>query len=182
MIRRFAIAIGTCVLIAATHADAAGNSGPYIGIGGGLARLGIDDSQFRESAVALKAFGGYSFSDLIAFEGAYIRGGDPTEEVAGGMREATSSGYNVSVLLRARTASSFAVFAKVGYATHDVKLTETVSGVTTDLVDESTKGLSYGLGVTYTIARKYLVRAEYEGISVHGGSFDMVSIGAGYRF
>jgi opacity protein-like surface antigen len=182
MIGRFAIGIGACVLIAATHADAADNSGPYIGISGGLARLGIDDFQFREAAVALKAFGGYSISDLIAFEGAYIRGGDPSQEVAGGVREATSSGYNVSLLLRARTASSFAVFAKVGYAMYDVKLTETVSDVTSNLVDESSKGVSYGLGVTFTIARKYLVRAEYEGISIDSGSFDMVTIGAGYRF
>jgi outer membrane autotransporter protein len=65
---------------------------------------------------------------------------------------------------------------------YDFKLTETVSDVTTELADESTKGVSYGLGVTYTFARKYLVRAEYDGANIHDGSFSMVTIGAGYRF
>jgi OmpA-OmpF porin, OOP family len=185
--KRIAIGLAAYAMIITTHAEAAGESAAYVGVSGGLAQTGIDDTGFNEKDMAYKVFGGYSFSDLIAFEGAYFNGGKPSLDAAGIASASVSlSGFNASVLLRARTASSFAVFAKVGYAMYDYKVTAQLLGIAVD-AQESDKGVSYGLGVTYTIARKYLVRAEFEGVNIKGGnvpdsSFYMVTIGAGYRF
>jgi len=182
MIRSLASGIVVCAMLVTTQAKAAGDSGAYLGIGGGLAEIGVDELDFKENDIAYKVFGGYSFSDLIAFEGAYILGGEPSDEVTSGVREATATGINASVLLRARTGSSFALYAKIGYTMYDFKLTETLNDVSSDLVDQSDSGISYGLGVTYTIDKKYLVRIEYEGVQIDDGKFNMVMLGAGYRF
>jgi opacity protein-like surface antigen len=181
MNKRIAIGIA-CWAMFATAAQAAGNSGPYIGISGGLAQTGFDDAGFKEKDISYKAFGGYSFSDLIAFEAAYFDGGSPTLDSPLGSAGASLAGFNASVLLRARTGSSFALFAKVGYAKYDFKLEADLPGIFVGAADQSDTGISYGLGVTYTLSRKYLVRAEFEGISVKDGSYNTVMLGAGYRF
>jgi OmpA-OmpF porin, OOP family len=182
MNKRIAIEIALCAALSVTTVHAAGNSGPYIGIGGGLGQTGLDVAGFKEQDIAYKAFGGYSFSDLIAFEAAYFDGGKPTLDSPIGSAGASLSGFNASVLLRARTGSSFALFAKVGYAKYDFKLEADLPGLFVGSAEQSDNGLSYGLGVTYTLSRKYLFRAEFEGINIKDGSYNSVMLDAGYRF
>jgi OOP family OmpA-OmpF porin len=180
---RITIAATACAMLIAVQAKAAGDSGFYAGASGGLAQTGINETGFKENDIAFKVFGGYSITDLIAFEGAYIDGGNPSiGEPGDAFADASVTAINASVLLRARTGSSFALFAKIGYAMYDFKVAAAVPGIAAVESKQSDSGVSYGLGVTYTIARKYLVRAEFEGLELSDASFYMVTIGAGYRF
>jgi opacity protein-like surface antigen len=167
----------------AAGAIAGENSGAYVGASGGKSILTLDGTDFKESATAYKVFGGYTFGDFLAVEGAYINGGKASKDYFGiSTVEVSASGFNASLLLRARTGGSFALFGKIGYALYKWDAVGSMGATPIPTPSDSTHSYSYGGGLTYTFSRKYIVRLEYEGLNIRDGKFNAVTAGAGIKF
>jgi len=168
---------------ASAYADQA--PGFYAGAGIGQATVKVDDADFDASDTAFKVFGGYNFNDNFAAEVTYFDGGAPGEtfDLGGGDTgriEAEFTGLNLSVVGRIPVSESFALFAKVGYASYDVKARATAFGFS-DSASDSDNDLSYGLGAAFSFGQ-FDVRGEYEAIDVSDGDFNVLSLSGVYRF
>jgi OmpA-OmpF porin, OOP family len=168
---------------ASAYADQA--PGFYAGAGIGQATVKVDDSAFDDSDTAFKVFGGYNFNNNFAAEVTYFDGGAPGEsfDLGGGDTgrvEAAFTGLNLSVIGRIPVSESFAVFAKVGYSSYDVKVKASAFGFS-DSASDSENDLSYGAGAAFTFGQ-FDVRGEYEAINVDGGDFNILSLSGVYRF
>jgi OmpA-OmpF porin, OOP family len=130
-------------------------------------------------------FGGYNFNNNFAAEATYFDGGAPGEsyDLGGGdtgRLEAQFTGLNLSVVGRIPVSESFAVFAKVGYASYDVKVKASAFGFS-DSASDSDNDLSYGAGAAFSFGQ-FDLRGEYEAIDVSGGDFNILSLSGVYHF
>ena len=175
-----ALAIGSMIV---GQAQADQYSGAYFGGSMGQAKLKLEETDFNETDSAFKFFGGYAFSDVVALEAAYIDGGTPTLDIAGGGSVAGSlTGVNASVLLRARKGSAFAFFLKLGFARYEVEAEGSVNGVPVIEGTETNEDVSAGIGASYLFAQKYMLRIEYESLRVDDADFSIATLGLGYKF
>jgi OmpA-OmpF porin, OOP family len=173
-------------LLAGSVAQADSQPGFYAGAGVGQVKIKADDEGFDADDTGFKVFGGYSFNEYFAVEAAYFDGGKPDDNVDFGIGtpvniEADASGFNLSAVGRLPLGEAFSLFAKLGYASYDVKLTARVNNVSfSDKLND--EDLSYGVGAAYNFGQSFQVRAEYEAIDVDGGDFDFISLGGVFKF
>jgi OOP family OmpA-OmpF porin len=168
---------------ASAYADQA--PGFYAGAGIGQATVKVDDADFDASDTAFKVFGGYNFNNNFAAEATYFDGGAPGEtfDLGGGNTgriEAEFTGLDLCVIGRIPVSESFALFAKVGYASYDVKVKASAFGFSSSASD-SDNDVTYGAGAAFSIGH-FDVRGEYEALNVDGGDFNILSLSAVYRF
>jgi opacity protein-like surface antigen len=169
-------------LLAGGIAQAAGNSGFYMGGGIGTAVVDVKELEFSERDLSFKILAGYALSDFIAIEAAYFDGGKPEKENGNESIIISATGYNASVVLRARTGSQIVVFGKIGYAEYDFDFVQKINGVAQNIDGRSDRDLNLGLGVNYNFRERYMFRAEYERAEVAGAEFQLLSLVAGILF
>jgi OOP family OmpA-OmpF porin len=164
---------------AAALAEDAG--GFYVGAGIGQATLEVDAVGFDADDTSFKLFGGYAFNSNFAVELAYFDGGSPDQDFGVGTVEISVDGVNLSALGRLPLGESFSLFGKLGYASYDAKVTAR-SGLASASDSGSDEDVSYGVGGSFTIARKFELRAEYEALDISDSSFDTLTISGLFHF
>jgi OmpA-OmpF porin, OOP family len=168
---------------AAVHADS--QPGFYAGASVGKAKVEDDGFGFDADDTAFKVFGGYSFNQYFGVEASYFDGGKADDRVGlfgtTAKVEADITGFNLSAVGRLPLGEAFSLFAKVGYASYDLDVTAS-AGTIRDTVDAGDEDLSYGVGAAFNLGESFELRAEYEAVDVSGGDFNVISIGAAYKF
>ena len=172
-----AVALAGC--IAASSIGAAETGGVYAGLGVGEATN--ESGEFKGSDTLFKLVGGYSFNKYFAFEVAYVDAGTQEDRIGDVEVANESSGVIASVLARAPFSESVAVFAKLGYAFYDAEATVR-RGDARESESDSDESPAYGVGIELAVWRGLRLRGEYELVDVNEGDFDMVSVGAVYKF
>lgn len=172
-------------LLAGASAYAETGPGFYAGVGIGQASIKIDEVDFDANDTAFKVFGGYSLNKNFAVEVAYFDGGAPSENYdfgfgISGSVDVEVTGLNLSVVGSIPLTEQFGLFAKVGYASYDAKITASAEGESAS-ESGSDEDLSYGLGAAFNFG-KFEVRGEYEAIDISDGNFNTLSVSGLYRF
>jgi OOP family OmpA-OmpF porin len=165
--------------LAVTPARAADDAGFYVGAGVGEAHN--KSGEFDGSDTAFKVFGGYSFNKYFALELAYVDAGTQDDRIGNLDVENESSGVVVSALGSIPIGSVFSLYGKVGYAFYDASV-RVRSGGLQGSESGSDERPVYGAGIELAILRGLKLRAEYEIVDVKDGDFDLVTVGATYRF
>jgi opacity protein-like surface antigen len=195
-----ALVIGAAAgaLLAATHAARAEDnpSGAYAGAGWGQFNLDIDTLDEVGSSIndiansddnAWKVFVGYRINPYIAFEGAYVDFGGPSDRF-----DASGSDGNYRVDI-----SGFApyaigtiplgpveLFAKVGYYYYDVDVRVDVDDPGPDVESKhSESDFLYGGGIGVTLLDRLHLRVEYEAVDIdRAENSDAMWLSAAWRF
>ncbi|MCK5726222.1 MAG: porin family protein [Thiotrichaceae bacterium] len=141
-------------------------SGAYFGAGVGKLRLDVDPGTDIDDT-AHKVFGGYQLNKKFAVELQHAKM-DGTQAPAPTAYDVRAT--SLSAVITPFNSSRVTPFAKIG-----------VSRVKKDLSTGNTSdtGISGGLGLMYSVNKKFKVRAEYEKFD---SDTDMLSIGGSYHF
>jgi len=144
MMKKIAIAalLSTFIAAPAIAADA------YIGVSAGQNKL---DFSGVKSSTAYSVFGGYSFTDYIAAELAYVDFG--SADIDGG-GTAKGNAVSLSAVGSLPLGKDFSLFAKLGYAT--------VKAEATGIASENKDDVTYGVGAQYNASRNVGVRLGYD--------------------
>jgi len=142
------IAIAT--LLTAFFAAPAVAAEAYIGINAGQNKM---DFSGVKASTAIGVFGGYSFNEYIAGELAYVDFGSADVDGGGSVK-----GYATSIAAVGSwpLAKEFSLFAKLGYASTEVK----------DGTSESKSDVTYGIGGQYNATSNIGIRLGYDNYRV----------------
>jgi hypothetical protein len=77
--------------------------------------------------------------------------------------------------------STLSLFAKLGYVFYDEEV-NVRQGALSYSDKNSAEDLLYGAGAEVELGRSFQLRAEYEVVDVSNADFDMISLGATFRF
>jgi len=160
-----------------THADE--TSGFYLGTSIGEARN--ESGEFNGSDIAFKVSGGYAFNQYFGIEAAYVDTGTQQDTLDGVKVQIESSGVIASALLRLPLGETFSTFGKIGYAFYDSETTSRLGNLSAR-ESGSDEDLAYSVGIELAGADALSFRAEYEVVDVSEGDFQIVSVGAVYKF
>ena len=176
--------------------DAGNPSGFYVGGGIGQFNLNVDNFDDIDDAIgdvidsddnAWKIFGGYRFNRHIAVELAYIDLGEPGDQL-------TSSGsngnYRVNIggfapsLVGILPVGPVELFGKIGQYYYDVDTRIDLDSPGPDIdTSHSHNDFIWGGGVSFVVAQRVELRAEYEKIEIeNAGDSDALWLNAAWRF
>ncbi len=167
------LAIGLAAVMAVTISTPTFAEGFYIGAG--ISQSFIDKNGFDEDDTSGKVFGGYSFNDYLAIEGAYYDFGD----ISDGNNSAEIDGISLAVVGKLPVSNRFTLFGKVGGHDWDADTTGAVSG---QISSDSDTDAFYGLGVEYSISQSISLRGELERYEVEDLDVDVATIGISFNF
>ncbi|HEV3008459.1 MAG TPA: porin family protein [Burkholderiales bacterium] len=168
-------------------------------IGGSLGQSDIDRSittrlitsgSVDGKDTAFKLFSGYMFTPYAGIESAYVHLGDVTysgqfdnqfgsQPVSGGKVDAT--GFTISLLGSYSLTQELSLLGKLGIFIWEWRASDTTSGQPFSTAEDGSD-LSFGLGLRYSFARKWAVRAEWERFQLDDADADLLSIGLVWRF
>jgi hypothetical protein len=168
-------------------------AGPYIGgsVGQGdvdrsIASALITSGSFDGKDTAFKIFSGYMFTPSIGVESAYVNFGEATYAgefsglpVTGGTLKA--SGFTLELLASHSLTPEFSVFGKLGVLFWEWRANDTTAGEAFVAVEHG-RDLMFGLGVTYSLGRRWGLRAEWERFKLDDASADLLSVGLVWSF
>lgn len=192
------VAAGSLAAIPALgHAqDTRNYSGFYVGGGIGQFNLNVDNFNDIDSALsnvldsddnAWKIFGGYRFNPHFALELAYIDLGQPGDQL-------TSSGshgnYRVDIggfapsLVGILPVGPVELFGKIGEYYYDVDTRIDLDSPGPDIdTSHSRNDFIWGGGVSFVVAQRVELRAEYEKIEIkNAADSDALWLNAAWRF
>ncbi|HEV8334284.1 MAG TPA: porin family protein [Steroidobacteraceae bacterium] len=174
-----AILAGLLGVMSATSVRAEIQPGFYVGIGGGNShlKLGDEDLEVEANDIGYKVFGGYNFGRYFAIEAAYFDGGVLTDDVFGFDLEFGLDGFVGSAVGRVPVSDAFSLFAKLGVASYDSKVS-----LGFDSQRDHQSDLSYAVGGELTFAEHWGLRIEFESIDISDGDFYMLGVSGLYRF
>jgi OmpA-OmpF porin, OOP family len=186
---RSAVSISVLLATAAAlpaQAASPDGAGVYIGLGAGISRAKIEDSNINaglvsqgatsatttkdENGTAYKAFVGYSFNRYIAIEGGYFDLGKftfdsvttPPGTLSG---EIKVSGWNLDAVLSYPFGQGFSVFARAGVQNAESKVNLSGTGAVVVLrpeISETKTNWKAGVGAGYEFAQGFGLRGEWE--------------------
>lgn len=173
------MALAAVTMLAAATVRAEVEPGFYAGIGGGNSRLkiGNDDLEVEANDIGYQVFAGYNFGRYFAIEAAYFDGGVLTDNLFGFDVEFGLDGFIGSAVGRVPLTDSFSLFAKLGMASYDSKVSLGFSSQR-----EHQSDLSYAAGGEFDFAGHWGLRIEFQGIDVSDGDFYMLGVSGLYRF
>jgi OOP family OmpA-OmpF porin len=175
--------MGACLLAAMCACAAAradDDSGFYLGAGFGQATQ--EQGYFKGDDASFKFFGGWSFNKYFAFEGGYIDGGTESDELGSLDVDVSSSGVYVAALAKLPLAHDVvAPYVKLGYAWYDstTRIASGAQGISQSISDDD---LIFAGGCEFKLAENFRLRAEFEKVNVPDASFEIVSVGATWKF
>jgi OOP family OmpA-OmpF porin len=193
-----AVAAGSLALIPALSAaqTPVNYSGLYLGGGIGQFNLNVDNFDDIDDAIgsvldaddnAWKIFGGYRFTPHFAVELAYIDLGQPGDQLTSG---GTHGNYEVDIggfapsLVGILPLGGVELFAKIGMYYYDLDTNIDLDGPGPDIdTSHSHNDFLWGGGVSFVVAQRVELRAEYELIDIeNAGSSDAFWLNAAWRF
>lgn len=161
----------------------AADSGVYIGLNYGQATASgniVTGLNTSHSDTSYGLYGGYQFNKNFAAELMFVDMGT----LAQGTAKAETNGFALSAVGRLPITEAFTAFAKLGYATTGVK----VSNAFVSEVDTKSD-ITYGLGAQYNLTEAFGVRASYDSYKVGkempngtNGTYTVISAGVVYKF
>jgi OmpA-OmpF porin, OOP family len=166
------------------------DTGWYVGGSFGQSTADCDVSPLScdDKDTAWKIFGGYHINRNIALELGYANLGEITITGGGVNVTAESTAWDLVGIGIFPINNQFSVFGKLGLYRGTVDVSSNVGGSG----DDSTNGLTFGLGVRYDFTRNLGLRAEWQrygeleapsGSALTGESdIDVLSIGIVYSF
>jgi opacity protein-like surface antigen len=171
------LAAASLLTFTSVHADE--QTGVYVGASIGEATDKVDE--FEDSGTTFKIMGGHSFNRYFAAELAYIDAGNLRDRIDGIDVTVESTGIVAAVLAKLPLGDYFSVFAKLGYAFYEEKVSLRLG----DLRDSKTNSADdplYGIGGEFRLGQRFKLRAEYEVVDIDNADFDMVSVGTTFHF
>jgi opacity protein-like surface antigen len=127
---------------------------------------------------AWKLFGGYRFNRYIAVEGSYVDWGEVTAATASASVAADQHSYGIAAVGSLQVAPQLSVFGKLGILRTEQQ-TARITPAPLTLQRKETE-LHYGLGVKYSVAKNWGLRAEWE--NTDKLKVQMLSIGVEFTF
>lgn len=146
----------------------------------------ITSGTAERDTTAFKLFGGLQVHRNFGVEIAYVDLGDASYSgsffgfpVTGGKVEGT--GFNLSGVVSFPASAAVSIFGRFGFFLWDLKASDTTGGqpFATSIDGADT---SFGLGLDYSFARNWALRAEWESFKLEDESARLISIGIVYRF
>ena len=171
--------LGAAATLALLSTTAAADSGGYVGGAAGFASYNYSDV---EDSTAFSIYGGYRPRDGgLGLEVGFLDLGDADITSISGM-SLNISGFNVSATYGTvpNVASPLTIFGKLGLYSFDTELAG--AGMSA-----SSSGLSFGVGLEYTITERLALRAELQNFSgvedfANDEDVSLISAGVSYAF
>ena len=171
------VAIG---LLAASFAQAQ-DVYRYSGVSLGAAGVDVDNTDFDESDIGFKWFGGIMFHRNLGLELAYVYGGT-IDSNSSAVRSVESNAFTIEAIGQVPAGEKFTLFAKVGIGFYDAYAVSR-AGFSYANSDED---FTYGLGGAFQLNPKIFLRLEWQQLdfktSQYKGNFSLLSFGVGYKF
>jgi OOP family OmpA-OmpF porin len=162
---------------AAGSAQAA-EKGFYFGGSVGQTTVSINDVNFDKSDTGWKAFVGYNFLPYFGVEAGYVDFGSPSDNGFGGQNIQVELSGEELFLVGDLPIGPVDLFVKAGGIQAKAQIHAGFFGSE----DDNDQYAAWGAGVAYNFAKKFAVRAEYEGY--HASNVDqwyLLSIGLTYH-
>jgi opacity protein-like surface antigen len=179
MFKQWMVGVLVTGVLAVSAADAADDSGFYVGAGVGQASNEVGRFRLEDSVV--KAFVGFAFNDYFAAELAYL---DPQEAEEGfddGRVAIDVQGAIVSAIASLPLHERWSLFGKLGWTYYDARQIVENDGER-ETASESDDDFAWGLGTAVKIGRLWSLRLEYEAVEVSEGAFDTITVSGTVRF
>jgi OmpA-OmpF porin, OOP family len=126
-----------------------------------------------------KLFGGYRFNRYFAVEGSYVDWGEVTATTTTGARVAADQhSYGIAAVGSLQVGPQFTVFGKLGLLRTEQE-TKRITPSPLTLTRKEIE-LHYGLGVKYSVAKNWGLRAEWE--NTDKLEVQMLSLGVEFTF
>lgn len=187
-VKNIRTSLGAVLLVVAFAPFAAlADSGFYIGVGAGSAKVEADlgdtgipglPSTFDEDDTAYKVFVGFNFDlpvVILSVEGGYVDFGKPEVDVLGDDLTVDTKGINLWGMA-ALEAGPVDFFAKLGYISWEADL-----AYLTEVDNADGSDVGYGLGMAFN-AGPIQIRGEYEVYDIEDADASMLSVGLIYQF
>lgn len=181
MVSRIKVAsLATICLFAGSLAQA---EGPYrySGISMGATAIDVDGTDFDESDIGFKWFGGVMVTENLGLELAYIYGGTINSS-SSALRSVETNAFTLEAIGQIPLGEKFSLFAKAGIAFYDAYAVSR-AGFSYANSDED---FTYGVGGNFWVNPKFAVRLEWEQVpfstNQYDGDFSMLSLGISYKF
>jgi OOP family OmpA-OmpF porin len=156
----------------------------YIGVGAGLTTVDICDdlsglglTSCDDEDTGMKIFGGFKFNQNFGVEASWVDLGEVSLSGPGGTATVEFDGFGVAAVGMIPLNPQFGIFGKVGAYMWDASGGGAASGLSDDGTD-----IMFGAGVSWTFARNFGLRAEWERFDIDGSDVDFLSVGAQFNF
>ncbi len=185
MFKRITLASLAVLGLSASSAHAADGPGRYSGIGIGQVNISLDGSNFDESDMGYKFFGGMFFNKNFGLELAYTDGANPHYSSSGTSLEVSPSAFTIEGIGRFPLGQSLSVFGKAGIAFYDIYAQGRVLGLSFGN-SESGSEFVYGVGLSLGLGPKFELRGEWEQLSIDlnniSGDYSMLTLDGVFKF
>lgn len=181
MASRITVALlATAGLLCGSLAQAAA-PGRYSGVSIGASSINVDGTDFDESDVGFKWFGGVMATPNFGVELAYIFGGT-LESSSSLIRSVESNAFTIEAIGQFPLGERFSLFGKAGIAFYNAYVNTRIGAY----YSNSDEDFVYGAGGSLALNPKFDVRLEWQRLdfstSAYKGDFSMLSLGFAYRF
>ena len=181
MVSRIKVAaVAALCLFAGSMAQAEG-AYRYSGISIGASAIDVDDTDFDESDIGFKWFGGVMVNQNFGFELSYIYGGTINSS-SSILRSVESNAFTIEALGQFPVGGKFSLFARAGIAFYDAYAV-TRAGLVYGNSDED---FTWSVGGSFWVNPRLGLRLEWQQVpfstSQYDGDFSMLSLGIAYRF
>jgi opacity protein-like surface antigen len=166
-------------IFAAGRADAADDSGFYIGLGLGQAHN--EAGRFRLDDSAVKAFVGYALNDYLAAQVALLDPQQADDTIEDVRLTLDPEGVIVSTVASLPLHERWSIFGKLGWAFYDIDQTIENDGEIA-AASASDDDFAWGLGTAVKIGAGWSIQLEYEAVEVSAGAFNAVTMSGTVRF
>ncbi len=178
--RKIALALVLAGMGTAAQAETNNNSF-YAGTGAGMYYVDFDDVDFDESALSMRAFGGYQLNEYVSFEAGYSKFFEANGDVAGIDVDVEGTAWDASVRPTLPIGERFQAFGVLGWTTYDFEVTVS-DPLLSATENDNDDNMLYGLGGAYSLTDQWTVRGEWMVIDVEDADFGTLSVSATYRF
>lgn len=178
-IRKVAASLLVLGMGAAAHAET--TPGFYAGTGAGMYYMNINDLDYDESAMSVRAFGGFRVNEYLSLEGGYSHFFESSGDVAGVDVKLDGSAWDASVRPTLPIGDRFEAFGILGWASYDFEVKVSAMGLSASETN-SDDDMLYGLGGAYSLTDQWTLRGEWVALDVKDADFGTVSVSATYNF
>lgn len=147
-------------------------------IGGDVGKSRLSEAVISDKDTSFSIFGGYSYTDTVAFELGYRDLYNKSVKAAGVTAKGTLNAVQLSALLSAPINTDFSVYGRLGVNYIRDKGNVSFSGYSMSGKGSHTRAL-FGFGARYAISKEFGLRAEFQ---KPASNIRVLSIGADYRF
>ena len=173
--------MGLLLVLVGSLAHADNQKGFYAGLGQGLYYIDFDNTDYDESAVSVRAFGGYKLNEYVSFEAGYASLFETSADVPGAEIDIDGSSWDISVRPTMPLSDKFSVFGIIGYSRYEFDISISVGGLSAS-DEDSESALMFGLGGMFNFNDNWSLRGEWTTVDKDDADFGMFAVSATYNF